>query len=82
MVCCNRRYAFESCLFFPYTCIDADFNHWTIIWIHDGSGACTDFTDLVVDDDIALEGDQNFTILVDGSMAMVTIIDDDCESQL
>ena len=48
-------------------------------WNNVGPIACTDFSDLVVDDDIALEGDQNFTILVDGSMAMVTIIDDDCK---
>ena len=43
------------------------------------SRACIDFTDLVVDDDIALEGDQAFTIVVGNSMAMVTIIDDDGE---
>ena len=43
------------------------------------SEACIDFTDLVVDDDIALEGAQAFTILVGGSMAMVNIIDDDGE---
>ena len=38
---------------------------------------CIDFTGLVVDDDIALEGDEAFTIMLEGSMAMVTIIDDD-----
>ena len=51
-------------------------------WNNVGPIVCTDFSDLVVDDDIALEGDQNFTILVDGSMAMVTIIDDDCKFDL
>ena len=43
------------------------------------SKACTDFTDLVIDDSIALEGDQTFTILVGNSMAMVTIVDNDGE---
>ena len=43
------------------------------------SRGCTDFTDLVVDDDIALEGTQAFTIIVGSSTAMVNIIDDDGE---
>ena len=42
-----------------------------------GPRACIDFRDLVVDDNVALEGDEAFTIRVGGSMAMVTIIDDD-----
>ena len=42
-----------------------------------GPSACIDFTDLVLDDNVALEGDEAFTILVGDSMAMVTIIDDD-----
>ena len=42
-----------------------------------GPEGCTNFEALVVDDTIALEGDEAFTIRVDGSMAMVTIIDDD-----
>ena len=41
------------------------------------SRACIDFTNLVVDDDIALEGDEAFTIVIGSSMAMVTIVDDD-----
>ena len=41
--------------------------------------ACIDFMNLVVDDDIALEGNQSFTICVGNSTAMVTIIDDDGE---
>ena len=44
--------------------------------------ACIDFTDLVVDDNVALEGLEAFTILVGNSMAMVTIIDDDRESSI
>ena len=41
------------------------------------SRACIDFSNLVVDDNIALEGDEAFTIVINSSMAMVTIIDDD-----
>ena len=41
--------------------------------------ACIDFTDLVVDDTIALEGLQNFTICVGGSASWVVIVDDDSE---
>ena len=41
------------------------------------SKACIDFTNLVVDDNIALEGDEAFTIVIGSSVAMVTIIDDD-----
>ena len=47
----------------------------------DQSG-CTDFTELVVDDNVALEGDEAFTIIIDeapSSMAMVNIVDDDSE---
>ena len=43
------------------------------------SRVCIDFTDLVVDDDIALEGTQSFTIVIGTSTAMVNIIDDDGE---
>ena len=42
-----------------------------------GPRACIDFTDLVEDDDLALEGDEAFTIMINGAMAMVVIIDDD-----
>ena len=44
-----------------------------------GPSSCIDFTDLVVDDNVALEGDEAFTIFIGGAMAMVTIIDDDGE---
>ena len=43
------------------------------------SRACIDFTDLVVDDAIALEGTQSFTIVIGTSTAMVNIIDDDSQ---
>ena len=38
---------------------------------------CTNFSELVVDDDVAAEGDESFTIVVNSSIAMVTIVDDD-----
>ena len=41
--------------------------------------ACIDFMNLVVDDDIALEGNQSFTVCVGNSTAMVIITDDDGE---
>ena len=44
------------------------------------SRVCTDFMDLVVDDSIALEGNQSFTICVGDSSAWVTILDDDGEN--
>ena len=57
---------------------DADFGNQATITVNPpGPVACIDFTDLVVDDDIALEGDEAFTISVGNSTAMVTIIDDD-----
>ena len=43
--------------------------------------ACIDFMELVVDDTIALEGNQSFTICVGDSTAMVTILDDDGERE-
>ena len=58
---------------------DADFGSSVEITVTSGRTACTDFTDLVVDDDIALEGNEAFTIVVESSMAMVVIIDDDGE---
>ena len=39
--------------------------------------SCINFTKLVVDDDVAVEGDESFAIVIGSSMAMVTIIDDD-----
>lgn len=41
--------------------------------------AYINFTEIVVDDDIALEGDEYFKIMIGHSMANVTIIDDDSE---
>ena len=59
-----------------------DFGSSTNITVDPGPVACIDFTDLVVDDDIALEGDEAFTISVGNSTAMVTIIDDDGENSV
>ena len=44
-----------------------------------GPRACIDFTDLVVDDSLGLEGDEAFTISIRGhdEIAKVTILDDD-----
>ena len=57
---------------------DADFGSSDSITVQPpGSRACIDFTNLVVDDTIAVEGNQVFTITVGSSMAWVTIIDDD-----
>ena len=54
----------------------------TITILVPGTGMCIDFTDLLVNDDIALEGDEAFTIFIDGtpSVAMVTITESDGES--
>ena len=58
--------------------LEADFNPSTTITVPaGGSRACIDFTNLVVDDNIALEEDQSFTITVGSSTSMVVIIDDD-----
>ena len=59
---------------------EADFFPSTTITVTPPSSvACIDFTNLVVDDDIALEGNQSFNICVGSSTAMVVIIDDDSE---
>ena len=44
-----------------------------------GSRACTDFTSLIVDDGIGLEGDEAFQVSIEGysAMAIITILDDD-----
>ena len=42
---------------------------------------CIDFTDLVIDDMIALEGSQAFEIVVGSSTACVNIEEDDGEFQ-
>ena len=59
-------------------CVEADYNPSTTITVT--TMACIDFTDLVVDDTIALEGLQNFTICVGNSSAWVVIVDDDSEN--
>jgi hypothetical protein len=57
---------------------DTDFRTSAQITINPpGPMACIDFTSLVVDDDVAMEGDEAFTIQVGDSVAVVTIIDDD-----
>ena len=57
---------------------DADFGTSVPITVKAGSSkACIDFTNLVVDDNIALEGVEAFTIVIGSSMTMVTIVDDD-----
>ena len=40
---------------------------------------CTDFLDLVVDDNSTFEGDEAFTIIVGSSVATVIIVDDECK---
>ena len=61
-----------------YTTADADFGTSTSITIAASTTrACIDFTDLVIDDNIALEGSQAFVIMVGSSIATVIIIDDD-----
>ena len=76
-------YVATSCIlslsvFSVYT--DADFGTSAEITVNPPEQrACIDFTNLVVDDTIALEGNEAFTIIVGTSMAMVTIIDDDGE---
>ena len=63
-------------LFLKFT--DTDFtSRATIIIPSYSTGTCIDFTNVVIDDNVGLEGNENFTILVGDSMAMVTIIDDD-----
>ena len=47
-----------------------------------GSIGCINFTSLVLDDNIALEGNESFIIKLESSSAVVTIIDDDGEYQL
>ena len=62
------------------TYTDADFHTSVQITVNSpGPVACMDFTSLIVDDNIALEGDEVFTIQVGKSVAMVTISDDDGE---
>ena len=66
-----------QCLY-PNLHVDADFKpSKTITIFPPGSSGCTDFSELVCDDNIALEGDQRFTITIGNSLAWVTITDND-----
>ena len=59
---------------------ETDYTSGTTITVDPpGPRACIDFTDLVVDDDLASEGVEAFTISIreNGEMAMVVILDDD-----
>ena len=61
-------------------CVEADYYPSTTITVTPPSTmACIDFTDLVVDNTIALEGLENFTICIGGSASWVVIVDDDCK---
>ena len=65
-------------IYFDFWFSDSDFHTKTSITIMAGGvEACTDFFGLVVDDNIASEGDEAFTIVIYSSMAIVTIVDDD-----
>ena len=71
-----------ECLFYSFliSCTEADFFPSTTVTVTPPSSvACIDFTNIVVDDNIALEGDQSFNICVGDSTSMVVIIDDDGE---
>ena len=57
---------------------ESDFHSSTSITVNAGSDkGCTDFFELVVNDDVGAEEDEAFTIVVGSSMAMVIIVDDD-----
>ena len=62
---------------------DSDFTSGVNITIQPpGPVTCIDFSDIVVDDDVALEGNESFTIFIQlkgAVFAMVTILDDDGE---
>ena len=60
--------------------IDTDFGRQAFITVDaPGKRGCIDFTLLVVDDTVALEGNETFIITIENTsaMAMVNIIDDD-----
>ena len=62
---------------------DSDFTSGTTITIEPpGPVSCIDFTDIIVNDDIGLEGYESFTLFIDDTpaMSMVTITEDDSES--
>ena len=74
---CSRHVHF---FFILRTHTDTDFRTSAQITINPpGPMACIDFTSLVVDDDVAMEGDEAFTIQIRDSVAVVTILDDDGE---
>ena len=59
--------------------VDAGYVNTTIT-VFSGSGrACINYTNFVVDNDVALEGEQKFNIYVGDSSALVAIVDDDGE---
>ena len=49
----------------------------SITVIANTSRACTNFLEMIIDDDITGEEDEAFTIVVGSSVAMVIIVDDD-----
>ena len=61
---------------------DSDFTAGTTITIQPpGPASYIDFTDLIVNDNLGLEGDEAFALFIidTPAMTMVTIIDDDGE---
>ena len=69
----------ENVYIFPLSSA-SDFTAGTAIAVvPPGPIGCTDFLALVVDDNLALEGNEAFNIMIGGtgSTAMVTILDDD-----
>ena len=63
-----------SCFLFS----DSDFHSNISINVKAGSSkACINFSDLIVDDNIAREGNETFTIFIGSFMATITIVDDD-----
>ena len=70
----------QNFLPFLISCTEVDFFPSTTVTVTPPSSvACIDFTNIVVDDNIALEGEQSFNICVGDSTSMVVIIDDDGE---
>ena len=72
----------ENAMHFPLSAV-SDFTAGTAIAVEPpGPVGCTDFLALVVDDDLALEGNEAFNIMIGGtgSTTMVTILDDDGRS--
>ena len=77
-ICYNGFFVWVIKVILFFKISDADFGTSVPITVKAGSSrACIDFSNLVVDDNIALEGVEAFTIVIGSSMAMVTIVDDD-----